>query len=404
MRKKQSVQLVFNSEKNSHEQALTELLQGADRIDCVVAFAKVSGFNLIKSSLIASLKNGLKARFSVSLDFYLTDPDILQRLFNLHKKYDLELYVSRSRWTFHPKVFAITSKTGFALLVGSANFTSGGLRDNYEASTLSVDTSGVLVREFSAHVDDLIIQEELVEATPDMIEDYKRLYKLYRANQNLAEMRFKRIEREPAAGIDILEGFLRDMKRDRSEQGFEEQRRLRRNTQQDALRIIKALASTQKLTQQSFARQYEQLLSTFHSGGLHRGKNIVAKNAGKFKKALVAVLQLRNPSPAVAYQLLYEQFQQIPRAGVNLLTEILLALDSKRFAIMNQNAVSGLSRADILTFPAKPNKENVSPETYALFCQEAQLVRDQLRLNDFLELDALFNYAYWRHDETDENG
>jgi hypothetical protein len=69
---------------------------------------------------------------------------------------------------------------------------------------------------------------------------------------------------------------------------------------------------------------------------------------------------------------------------------------------MNQNAVSGLRRANIYDFPPKPLKDNVNAECYARYCQQADIVRQELGLANFTELDALFNYAYWRQEEEEE--
>ena len=70
---------------------------------------------------------------------------------------------------------------------------------------------------------------------------------------------------------------------------------------------------------------------------------------------------------------------------------------------MNQNAVSGLGLANIHEFSSKPNKENVNAERYAQFCQKAEIVRKELALTDFSELDALFNYAYWDRAEVEDD-
>ncbi len=77
------------------------------------------------------------------------------------------------------------------------------------------------------------------------------------------------------------------------------------------------------------------------------------------------------------------------------MTEILHSFDNLRFVVMNQNSVSGLSLADAGGFPNNPSKDTVDAVMYAKFCKQAGEVRDQLGLNTFTELDALFNYAYW---------
>jgi HKD family nuclease len=402
MTKRQGVKLIFNSEEHSHREDISKMLRGAKQLDCMVPFAKTSGLDLVIKSLTSSLKNGLNARFAISMDFYLTDPDLLWKLFKLRGKYPLSLYLSRSEWTFHPKVYALSYASGNAVLIGSANLTSGGLENNYEASALINDPSGALTAEVTKYIDELIEEKELVEATKECIEKYQRSHRLYHALQKINDARFDRTKRFSGINMETLQYFLREMKSADSENGFQKQKILRHKCLAEALNKIKSLASTKSLETKVFVERYEQLLGMFHSGGLHRGKNIIAKSADRFQAALAAIVQSDYPTAGDAYQLLLDHFKKIPRAGVNVLTEILLALDSRRFAVMNQNAVSGLRLANIDDFPTKPNKGNVSAETYARYCQIATQTRNELGLSDFAELDALFNYAYWRHDEAEE--
>lgn len=399
--KHQNVKLMFNTEHHSHQEEFTKLLSDAKRLDCVVAFAKHSGLKLIIENLTSSLQDGLKARFVISLDFYLTDPAVLRKFLELGKKHDSKLYLSESESTFHPKIYALTYSSGCAMMVGSANLTSGGLLNNYEASAVINDPTGNLAREVSNHIDELIENGELVEATTQRINEYERQHRLHHAFQSIKNRHFEQAKNSTNENTLVLEKILREMKDDFSEEGFSEQKIQRQRNLGYAFKKIKELASLPPLNADEFLVHYKQLIDFFHSGGLDRGKTIIARQAAAFQEALVAILQLEEPAPRDAYQLLLDHFQNINRAGVNVLTEILHAIDNKRFAVMNQNAVSGLSLANINIFPSKPHKGNVSAELYALYCHKAALVKDELKLNDFGELDALFNYAYWKPDEVE---
>ena len=79
---------------------------------------------------------------------------------------------------------------------------------------------------------------------------------------------------------------------------------------------------------------------------------------------------------------------------VNVITEILHTFDNKKFAVMNQNSVFGMSLANY-NFPEKPSKTSVNAEMYEDFCTKAEAICKYLGLDNFTELDALFNYAYW---------
>jgi hypothetical protein len=142
---------------------------------------------------------------------------------------------------------------------------------------------------------------------------------------------------------------------------------------------------------------YDPLVADFwHSGGLQRGKNLVAEHAHAFQDALRSLGTIETLGVEKAFGVLHQKMQGVSRAGINVITEILHSLDNLRFAVMNQNSVSGLSRARIAGFPKNPTKETVDAAMYADFCKRAGDVRVLLELNNFTELDALFNYAYWK--------
>lgn len=112
--------------------------------------------------------------------------------------------------------------------------------------------------------------------------------------------------------------------------------------------------------------------------------------SARFIRALAEALQLGRATPREASELF---FVDIDRAGINVLTEILHALDNKRYAVMNQNGVNGLLVTGYDQYPLRPLKTNVTPELYALFCRDAIDVQSQLGLENLSELDALFNYV-----------
>lgn len=80
-------------------------------------------------------------------------------------------------------------------------------------------------------------------------------------------------------------------------------------------------------------------------------------------------------------------FNKIGGAGINTITETLHTIDNKRFAVMNQNSVAGMNRANYFF----PNK--ITGMVYQNFCNNAQAVCKALKLKNFTELNALLNYA-----------
>ncbi|MDV2451789.1 hypothetical protein [Xanthomonas hortorum] len=118
--------------------------------------------------------------------------------------------------------------------------------------------------------------------------------------------------------------------------------------------------------------------------------------------ALDDIVGRKKLAPETAFEVLHHHFSYITGAGINLLTEVLHALDNKRYAVMNQNAVSGLAAAGITGYPLHPNKDNVHGQLYAAYCRHAQAVQKYLGLSNLTELDALFNYVYWQQEDDED--
>lgn len=397
------VQLVLNGEQTGHADALLASIGQAHHLDCMVAFAKGSVLKLMLEALEKSLGRGMTARFAIGLSFHLTEPTLLRTLFRLSRAYPLELYLSDTEETFHPKIYAFTDPRRSTVFVGSANLTAGGLSKNYEASVRVDDTDGTLGAEVAAHFDGLIEGEVVVPATKRKIDDYAREFVVQSAWRDMAKKRADKTNREGVPDLSVLAYQLEEMKRDPSENGFAAHQANRARHVVEAKARIQELAALERPAETTFLPMYEGLYHRFHSGGLHRQKSRIAAQAPRFVAALADISGRSKLPPAEAFEILRQHFLGIKGAGVNLLTEVLHAINNKRYAVMNQNAVTGLATAGFVGYPLHPAKTDVDAELYARFCEEAQAAQRQLGLANFSELDALFNYIYWQEGENEEN-
>lgn len=403
MAKARSIQLLLNDDNTDHRTEIGTLFKNARRFECMVAFAKMSGWKEMKASLEKALSNGMAARLAVGLDFYHTDPALLRSLFRLSKKHDVELYLSNSDSTFHPKIYAFEHRDGCKVVVGSANFTQGGLLQNYEASVLIDDESGAMMKKITAHFDALIDDDEIVLATKALIDRYATDHAINAAWARFAKRRATRAVDSGEASLDVLAGFLRMMQEGGASSQFNAQMKVRRDNLAVAPTQLRFIAAWKGKTARGFLTEYEHLIGLFHSGGLDRAKTRIADKREDFVGAVASIVDHADMSPRDAFAILHTAFANIKGAGINLLTEILHTLDNTRFAVMNQNAVAGLRLAGYDEFPLHPSKGSVSADKYQLYCDHADAVRKALGLRDFTELDALFNYVYWHEDRPDDD-
>lgn len=104
---------------------LSALIEKHDRIALAVAWG---GITPVAEKL---LNNAFKFdSILLGLDFSATDPDLIDRLVDVPNA-----FVAKNRpGCFHPKIFYFQSGNKAEAIVGSANFTHGGLSVNFEAS------------------------------------------------------------------------------------------------------------------------------------------------------------------------------------------------------------------------------------------------------------------------------
>jgi HKD family nuclease len=411
-----TVQLLTNSNPISdHTVSIEALFRGASHLDCMTAFARWSGYKLLAKILRSALDKGLSVRFVIGLDFYHTEPAVLSALFSLGEKYphQFKLYISgrQRRYTFHPKAYVFRYDDGACkLVIGSANLTKGGLSLNHEFSIYSHLPDCILANQVAGEIEKLIRVQEIELATKKQIAVYAERHKVYAIHSKAARLRAdETLQRLSSKGSDAdafipttLMAMLSLMKADSSAGGFKTQNENRARRHTNAQFYLDALRTQAVGTPTTFLANYEPLVSglAWHSGGLERSKNKVARCGTKFQQGLRALHKKLRAKPDLgaedAYVLLHRYLSRISGAGTNVLTETLHTFDPLRFAVMNQNSVNGMRLAGYCTFPEKPNKGSVDGAMYADFCDKAEVVRKALRLSNMTELDALFNYAYWK--------
>lgn len=445
------VTFVSNDMLDAHEKVLERLFRHAIHLDLVVAFATWHGFFLPEESatkeqkriankkpphgvplfdwLVALAKRKSSIRLVVGLDMYHTDPDVLDELFELYRNHKslVELYLSASPngVTFHPKTYLFRYKDNTSsILIGSANATLAGMRQNCEISALvqCQDRGNDFAKDLDENLKKLIRLRRIVPATADLLESYRWKYELYHKYDSVAKSRsYRAIESSPKGGVpkggpaydrfDLLRFILEAMKADNTSNGFVAQAQGRRISRQKALAVVRDIAQLPQTPAWRsanasergglFLKRYDQLVVTphyWHSGELHRHRTTVAKNAARIVEGFRDLDALVNGSANAPFKLLYDSIWlkvlDVKYAGINLMSELMHTYDNQRFAIMNGNSISGHQLAD---FPAQwsQDKTEVDAKTYSDFCDESLSMMGALGLKDLSELDAVLNYAYF---------
>jgi HKD family nuclease len=383
------VKLVTNTNpkltpQSNHTLSISKLFKGATHLDCLVAFANTKGLDEICEPLINALDKGMCARFVVGLDFFQTEPDALEWLLELAEEDypdQVQLFISsesRER-TFHPKayVFQYRKKYGKGpckAVVGSANMTLGGFSNNHEFSVYLEEAEAEFAKAVDAEISRMLAETEVITATQELIDEYARQHAIYALHTKLALKKAKAsISRKlaPSGGLYLgdLQAILALMKMDAPHDEFSKQQALRKSARVFAKTQMDSIRTKPMNTPQDFLAYYAPLVARggkgWQSGNLNRRKATVAMSCLAFQAALQVIEAFFQHNPKASVEQFYGRLRSrlvsVKHVGPNIITEILHTYDNTRFAIMNKNSVSGLAMANIT------------------------------------ELDALFNFAYWRY-------
>src|SRR5437762_8780206 len=126
------MKLILNDTLSNHRRFLEHQFKTADQIRISVAYLKSTGLSLLLSQLKSALRRGAKIEIFCGLDFHLTDPAALHEVFALTAKAKrITCYLCKlPKDNFHPKFYCFWSNHKVTAVVGSANWSKGGLERN----------------------------------------------------------------------------------------------------------------------------------------------------------------------------------------------------------------------------------------------------------------------------------
>ena len=122
----------------------------------------------------------------------------------------------------------------------------------------------------------------------------------------------------------------------------------RRKNYIEAKKILNKIAGIKSISITSFYPLYASLVGgsgyeqMWHSGGINRGINKVKKHPQKFQKLVKYIKQNHNKPVEEVFENAMKNANQIPKLGINIITEILATYNPQKFAIVNNSPIGAL--------------------------------------------------------------
>lgn len=132
---------------------LEKHFKDADAIYCAFAFVTARGVNLLfdQADVKANLEK-VKIHLIIGMDA-ITDAKAIEKLSDLcskFKNFSVQVFLPRSGGIFHPKFSWVKKGKAGVVITGSGNLTNGGLKNNFEAfSVTQIDQQAIKAIEIS---------------------------------------------------------------------------------------------------------------------------------------------------------------------------------------------------------------------------------------------------------------
>lgn len=171
---------------------INQSIETCTQLRMAVAFAKMSGYQLIKETLDSFIQKNGRVTLLIGLDFHTTDPGVLRELSKyLDTKESFELYCLSGNInqtaTYHPKLYLFShSDDKTTAIVGSSNLTRGGLEDNVEINIeIRTDTSDSVITDLLDDFQQMELADRRKKPNAAYIDYYEELYKISRRGKSV---------------------------------------------------------------------------------------------------------------------------------------------------------------------------------------------------------------------------
>lgn len=397
------VSFITNTEE-THREFLTNCLNQADKVLIAVGFLKQSGLNNIINEIEIFCSRKAKAsKFYVGIGLGETDPDALLKLHNIikNKAQHQLLLCTPDAGIFHPKVYVFITGRKAIIVTGSSNLTHHGWEVNDEVSMITETT--IHSPEF-AQLNQYFYgleQKYLTENVEQLIHKYKK--ELLEHLSEFGAPRPFRFRNKKEAIPDIDLPRLKAYYRIYQDSEYYIHPKDREKQYQQAKQHLEVLASYDALTEKQFHLHFGSLVGhkqyrpkLWHSGSIHRTTYKTLDYPDSFREVVRAVKENLTISVDVAFNNVTRLLKKmrannlIHGVGVNIVTEIFLSYDSKKFANLNKNPIAVLS-----LLGKDYSMSAFKGDDYKGYIDLLLKIRRELDMSTFLEIDSFFNYVYW---------
>jgi len=196
-------------------------LQNANSARIAVAFLRLSGLQVIETSLKHCLNNNGNVEIIAGLDFKNTDPWSIRYFIKLQKQVKgMKFYCygdsaeHKTHILFHPKIYLFSKGRETTAIIGSTNLSKGGLLTNFEVNVVIKETKPLYFSQLEAIYNSVKFTDSVFSPDEEYLAGYSDVYKAFLKNEEKAakDKGIRKIVKEIRKREEILPGTVPSIK------------------------------------------------------------------------------------------------------------------------------------------------------------------------------------------------
>jgi HKD family nuclease len=365
---------------------LNRALKQADEILLATAFARMTGWNHLKSSV---LETAAQMRLLTGLDFMQTEPKLLREWLRLAgRNAGIQAKLASSGSTFHPKVLIVKARdphSNFAI-VGSGNLTHGGFCTNTECSiyTDHPATLAILTEWFDrCWRNGTELKKTAIDVYSPKFKKAQKAAKTIRKEQRQVERAIVKIAQaeavSSAANQQVFTKAIDAFKRYRKEPAFKRGYEMRLNAAQTIRRLL-------HIPKFNFDRhEFNEFYKIKHLGTLRqRWRDNIFSQRKQLKRALSILVDENIPIEKRVDSVLDgpAAIRGLGRGGAS---KILASANPSKWPVLN-----GPVETVLKSYGYKTRRGFSIGQKYRAFSSFMNMFKAKAKAPDFIALDAFF--------------
>ncbi len=176
------IRILQNTDQSFYD-TLKDSLKWAENACLAVAYGSYGAFDSLKLHFQSFLRNNGKLRALFDIEEFITDRKLIEEFATIPGDSDCRIFIKKgniagSTGSFHPKYYLFYNTINYRIIIGSSNFTLGGIKRNIECNLAIHGAKDELFNEFLDFFNSLWLSDEALNvlSNSELLEMYQTAF------------------------------------------------------------------------------------------------------------------------------------------------------------------------------------------------------------------------------------